>query len=495
MLERVIACIDQHQLLPGEGKVVVGVSGGADSLCLLHLLQGLCGPGKRYPGVELQAAHLNHMLRSAESEHEARTVARTMEAWGISCTLGQSDVPALARREKRSLEDAARVARYRFLRAVASGARIAVAHHADDQVETLLLHWLRGNGLPGQVGMSPHQGEIIRPLLEVTRAEILAYCHDHALTPLEDQSNGDPRFLRNRVRHELLPLLQELNPAIRRTLLRNAEVARIDLAWLDTQVSVSWSKVVLSEHVERITLDPQALSTLPLSLQHHLLLRATARLCAGQSPLELRHLRLFVRLLHAEQSGSQTRRLHLPGRLCAVLQARSLHIERHTPSRVRNLAPPTTQIHLPIPGEAIFPGTDQKARVELLPEKVTGKVRDALRQEHWPQVWQWLGPRDRFTAYIDGETVGERVLVRTWQPGDRIMPLGMNRQKKLQDIFVDRHVPRGERPTLPLFFSETHCLWVAGLCLDHRVRLTGSTQRILRLSLLPMDDPCDIMLP
>ncbi|HEY1348720.1 MAG TPA: tRNA lysidine(34) synthetase TilS, partial [Ktedonobacteraceae bacterium] len=492
MLERVIACIDRYQLLPDEGKVVVGVSGGADSLCLLHLLQGLCGPGKRYPGVQLQAAHLNHMLRGPESEHDARTVAHTMETWGIPCTSGQSDVLALARREKRSLEDAARVARYRFLHAVASGARIAVAHHADDQVETLLLHWLRGSSLSGQAGMSPRQGEIIRPLLEITRAEILAYCRDHALTPLEDQSNRDPRFLRNRVRHELLPLLQELNPAIRRTLLRNAQIARVDLAWLDMQVSASWSRVVLRENAERITLDPQALSALPLSLQHHLLRRVTARLCAGQSPLQSRHLQLFARLLQTEHSGGQARSLHLPGRLCAVLQTRSLYIERQTPSRVGNPVSPGGQIHLPIPGAAILPGTFWMARVEPLPEIVIDSLRDALRQEHWPLVWQRLGPLDRFTVYIDGATVGEQVLVRTWQPGDRIMPLGMNSSKKLQDIFVDRHIPRSERPTLPLFFSQAHCLWVAGLCLDHRVRLTGSTQRILRLSLLPMDDPCDI---
>ncbi len=141
------------------------------------------------------------MLRGSDSTQDARIVAALLKDWAIPCTLGESDVPALARAEKRSLEDAARVARYRFLREVARGRPIAVAHHADDQVETLLLHWLRGSGLSGLVGMPPRQQDIIRPLLEITRAEIMAYCWEHQITPLEDHSNNDPRFLRNRLRH------------------------------------------------------------------------------------------------------------------------------------------------------------------------------------------------------------------------------------------------------------------------------------------------------
>jgi tRNA(Ile)-lysidine synthase len=486
MLEKVIACIDQYRLLPGAGKVVVGVSGGADSLCLIHLLRQICGPGKRYPGVELQAAHLNHMLRGAEGEHDAQVVAHTMETWGVPFTLGKIDVPALARREKRSLEDAARVARYRFLREVAGGQPIAVAHHADDQVETLLLHWLRGSGLAGLVGMPPRQGDIIRPLLVISRAEILAYCREHALTPLEDLSNRDPRFLRNRVRHELLPLLQELNPAIRRTLLRNAEVARIDLAWLETQVDSCWRSTVVSEQEQMITLDAPALRALPLSVQHHLLRRVTARLCEGQSPLEPRHFLLLERLL-TEQAGGEERRLHLPGRLRAVIQTHSLRFGRRpTPEESNPLPLAADELRLSIPGEAALPGTSWRVAAQPLPAKLARPVRDALEQENWPEVWRLLGPPDRWAVYIDGASVSEHILVRTWRPGDRMQPLGMSQEKKLQDIFVDKHIPRSERFTTPLFFSETHCLWAAGACLDHRARLTGQTQRILRLSIQPM---------
>ncbi|HLI70382.1 MAG TPA: tRNA lysidine(34) synthetase TilS [Ktedonobacteraceae bacterium] len=482
MLERVIACIDRHQLLPERGEIVVAVSGGADSLCLLHLLHRLCGPGKRYPAVSLRAAHLNHMLRGAESARDASVVANIIESWAIPFTSGEIDVIALAKAEKRSLEEAARIARYRFLRGIAKGGRIAVAHHADDQVETLLLHWLRGSGLSGLAGMPPRQHDIIRPLLEITHAQTVAYCQQHGISPLEDQSNRDPRFLRNRIRHEVLPLLQELNPGITHTLLRNAEVVRVDLEWLEAQVDSCWVGVVLSEQEEAITLDIAALLALPLSLQRHVLRRVTARLCEGQSPLEPRHLALIQQLLNG-QPAHQERGLDLPQKL-RVLRSTNRLIFEHRPSQREEPAPHTSHAaYLPIPGAVQVPGTKWQARADVLPEDLAARAEQALRQENWQEVWQVLELPSSHAVYIDGASAGTYLTVRTRQPGDRIQPLGMPAEKKVQDIFVDNHIPRAERATIPLFFAGERCLWVAGSCLDHRARLTGQTRRIVRLSI------------
>lgn len=489
MLERVIAYIEQHRLLPERGEVVVAVSGGADSLCLLHLLRCICGPGKHFLGVALQAAHLDHMLRGAESAQDAALVARLMEEWEVPFTLGKIDVPALAKVEKRSLEDAARLARYRFLREVAQGRRIAVAHHGDDQVETLLLHWLRGSGLSGLAGMSPRQQDIIRPLLEVSRAETLAYCQEHGITPIEDLSNSDPCFQRNRVRHELLPLLRELNPGIQRTLLRNAGIARVDLDWLEAQVDRCWGNTVISETENAIRLSVRELLELPLSLQRHLLRRVSARLREGQSPLEPRHLLLIESFLN-NRSGGQERELHLPRRLRLSLQGNSLNFERLAESEVKEpglriLRPEPSEVILPLPGSMRVPGTSWQARAELLDEDLMAQVSAALSKNDWPEVWCLLEAPTRHSVYIDAGTIGEHILVRTRRPGDRIQPLGMTAAKKVQDIFVDNHVTRAERATTLLFFSDSHCLWVAGACLDHRVRLTSNTQRIARLSVQP----------
>lgn len=485
MLERVTAFIEKHQLLAARGEIVVAVSGGADSLCLLHLLNRLCGPGKRYPELRLHAAHLNHKLRGEASDRDAETAARIVAAWGIACTTGAVDVPALAREEHRSLEDAARVARYRFLREVAQGHPIAVAHHLDDQVETLLLHWLRGSGPAGMVGMLPRQQDILRPLLEVRHAETVAYCQQHSIVPLEDVSNTDPRFLRNRIRHELLPLLESLNPGIQGTLLRNAGVIRVDMEWIEAQVDASWPAVVIAEQDRSIKLHARALLKLPLSLQQHLLRRVAARLYDGQSPLEARHHTLLEHLLRQENDG-QERCLDLPHGLRVTYDFDAVVFKRldtyTTNHRLVSESHRQDTVALPVPGSVEVAGTSWLITAEIVPEQIMREVRRALQDEDWPVVWRLL-PSNRHTVYVDGDATGPYLRVRTRRPGDRMRPLGMARDKKVQDILVDNHIARSDRESIPLIFSPSHCIWLAGVCLDERVKLGNKTQHVVRLSI------------
>src|SRR5947209_1624197 len=485
MLEKIATYIDQHRLLPESGTIIVAASGGADSLCLLHILNRLCGssPDARYPAVRLHVAHLNHKLRGEASYQDAAIIARLADSRGLPATIGEIDVPALAHQEGRSLEDAARTARYRFLREVAQGQLIAVAHHADDQVETLLLHWLRGEGLAGMVGMLPRQQDIIRPLLAVTHAETVAYCSQHVLVPLQDTSNSDPRFLRNRVRHELLPLLESMNPGMRATLLRNAEVVHVDVAWIEAHMERYWPEVVLAEQEERITLDSNVLLTLPLSLQRHLLRRVTARLCAGQSPLELRHYVLIEELLQREIAGTEEVTLHLPAQLRATRSFKNLVFQRLSYKEAGHIFSALDEaILLPIPGHVAVRATPWIASAEMVTEPVATLVRLALQRQDWSSVWQFL-PTTRYTVYIDADSAGSVLTVRTRRPGDCIRPLGMAREKKVQDMLVNEHIPGADRPYIPLFFSASHCVWLAGVQIDDRVRLTTRTQRILRLSI------------
>ncbi|MEO6891978.1 MAG: tRNA lysidine(34) synthetase TilS [Ktedonobacteraceae bacterium] len=513
MLERVTAYIEQYRLLPESGEVLVAVSGGADSLCLLHLLHRLCGPepGKPYAGVNLRVAHLNHKLRTPESEREAEAVAGLARDWGLPVVIGEEDVPALARRERLSQEEAAREARYRFLRASARGQPIAVAHHADDQVETLLLHWLRGGGLAGMVGMAPRQQDIVRPLLQVTHAETVAYCRAHGIVPLEDASNADPRFTRNRIRHELLPLLAELNPGIRQTLLRNAEVLRVDLAWIEAQVDASLPTMLLMDQDDTIALRLDALKTLPLSIQRHLLRRVSARLSGGQSGLEPRHYALIEQLMSRPFTPADGIGLDLPHGLRVMRHMDSLIFTvgtqlivsapagqedaTHNGAQASGAQPKRAQasgartrnagelegVMLQVPGQVEVPGTRWWAGAELLVDDLELEVRRALVRQDWEAVWRLL-PATRLAVYVDGDAVGAPLRVRTRRPGDRMRPLGMAGEKKVQDLLVDKHIPRAERGSIPLFFSSAHCLWVAGLCLDDRVRLTSTTQHVVRLS-------------
>jgi tRNA(Ile)-lysidine synthase len=490
MLDLIAFAIDEQRLLPAKGIVVVAVSGGADSLCLLHVLNRLCGPGKRYPDIQLQVAHLNHQLRGADSTRDAAAVEKIAHDWKLPVTIGVTDVASLAAQEHRSLEEAARLARYRFLREVAQGNSIAVAHHQDDQVETLLLHWLRGGGLASMVGLQPRQQDLIRPLLAIHHADTLDYCQRHQIVPVEDASNNDTRFLRNRIRHEILPNLESINPGFRETLLRNAEVLQIDFAWINAQVDSYWPTIILNEQPNAIQLSISQLQKLSLSLQRHLLRRVTAQLCAGQSPLELRHYVLLDQL-QQRQTVSQALTLHLPQhlhvtRLGDILSFKHILGQAHE-TKITTLG---TEVILPVPGSAELPGTPWMVRAERIAEETMHQVQLALQHQDWSTVWQLL-PSTPYAVYVDAAmlpfegqaTAPTSLLVRTRRDGDRMQPLGMSNEKKVKDILIDRHSPRDIRTQLPLFFAGARCIWLGGIQLDHRVRLTRETRSILRLSI------------
>ncbi|GAC1424727.1 MAG: tRNA lysidine(34) synthetase TilS [Ktedonobacteraceae bacterium] len=486
MQERVIAYIEQYALLPARGTVVVAVSGGADSLCLSHLFFRLCGQGKRYPEIRVHIAHLNHQLRGNESEQEAMQIARLAELWHLPYTIGISDVPALAQQERRSLEDAARVARYRFLREVAQGQPIAIAHHQDDQVETLLLHWIRGGGTASMVGLQPHQQDIIRPLLSVTHAETLAYCEKHGLTPIEDASNNDTRFYRNRIRHDLLPLLETMNASFRATLLRNAEVIRVDVEWIETQVEQVWSRVILVERDTTFVLSIPHIRALSLSIQRHLLRRVTSILSAGQSPLEVRHYLLIEQLMQREDNIHDVA-LNLPDALIVKRNNDRLVFQRldteETPATFMQQGM-EKDILLFVPSSVRLYGTPWRVVAELLPEETLYKVCQALACHDWQRVWRLLDAT-AYTVYLDAEFVGQNLHIRTRRPGDMLQPLGMTHEKKVQDILIDKHIPRDQRDTLPLIFNTEGCpLWLGGVCVDNRARITEHTQHIICLKLL-----------
>ena len=484
MQERVIAYIEQHALLPERGTIVVAVSGGADSLCLLHLLYMLCGQGKRYPEVRLHVAHLNHQLRGNESEQEAAQVAQLAIAWNLSYTIGSIDVPALARQERRSLEEAAREARYRFLHEVAQGQRIAIAHHQDDAVETLALHWIRGGGIGSMIGLQPRQQDIIRPLLAITHVETLAYCAQHGLVPVEDASNSDTRFYRNRIRHDLLPLIETMNANFRSTLLRSAEVLRVDAEWIDEQVDQAWPSVVLSEQDTQFLLSIPRLQALSLSIKRHLLRRVTSRLSAGQSPLELRHYQLIEQLLQ-RASNTQHVPLDMPDEIIVRRENDILTFQRRVRAEMDTARSGIEKpIVLSVPGSVVLAGTPWTACAELLAEEVVDNVRLLIRHQEWQQVWHIL-PATMHTVYLDADYVSSSLHIRTRRPGDMLRPLGMLHEKKVQDIFVDKHIPREQRDTLPLFFNAGgYPVWLGGVCVDDRARLTESTQRIICLKLL-----------
>ncbi len=303
LLETLRHVISERDLLPPGGRALVAVSGGPDSLALLHALHGL----QQDLGLaDLQAAHLDHGLRGQESAAEAEFVMAFCQGRGIPCTVGTADVGARQRHHGGSTQEAARALRQAFLedtaRAVGS-TKIATGHTQDDQTETVLLNILRGTGLDGLRGIPYRRGPFIRPLLETSRAEIEDYCAEHGLAPRRDSTNRDPsHYTRNRLRLELLPALERgYNPAVRAALLRLAETAARDADYLHRQAEAALPTLMLEASAAKLILDAQRLRELHPSLLRHVLRAAFARLRVTFLGLTHEHLEPLCAALAGER--------------------------------------------------------------------------------------------------------------------------------------------------------------------------------------------------
>ena len=238
MLETIKALTTEYDMLPRGGTVLCAVSGGADSMCLLHLLHTWAGEG----GFRVAAAHYNHNLRGAESDRDAAFVAEWCAGQDIPCVIGAGDVAHEARARGLGVEETARQMRYEFLRGAADAmgcGRIATAHSADDNLETLLLHLVRGAGLHGLAGIPPRRGVVVRPLLTTSRAEIVAYLEANGVAHVEDSSNTDEGYARNRIRRQVVPVLRQLNPRLTESAAETMGYLRTDNDYLNAQAAAA----------------------------------------------------------------------------------------------------------------------------------------------------------------------------------------------------------------------------------------------------------------
>jgi tRNA(Ile)-lysidine synthase len=323
LAEAVHRFVVRNSLARAKETVVVGVSGGADSICLLHILTSL----RERLDFKVHVAHLNHLLRGPESEGDARYVSRLAKRLGVPATIESRDVKAY------QATHAARQVRYRFFAEVAESVganRVAVGHTADDQAETILMHLVRGAGPTGLLGMRPltvwtSPGlaglTVIRPLLAVSREETRAYCREHRLTPREDSSNLSLSPFRNRIRQELLPLLRGYNPRIGEALIRNSDTLAADLSFLEECVSEVWPKVA-SEENGAIVLDRDSVVSLHPAVQRHLLRRVTREVLGDLEDIELKH----IEKMRDGLTLRKGKRVILPRRLTLSVEGREIRV-------------------------------------------------------------------------------------------------------------------------------------------------------------------------
>lgn len=488
---RIARTVEKGGLFRRGDRILVAVSGGPDSVALLALLSELAPSW----GLHLSVVHVNHGLRGEEAEEDCRFVAELCEQFRVQFLIehapvdraspSRGDQPVQRPKKSLSLQEAAREARYAaFLRAgrKLGVARIALGHTADDQAETLLMWMLRGAGLAGLSGMPAARTPFIRPLLRVTRSEILGYLEARGIPFREDSSNAKRLYLRNRVRHDLLPLLKRFNPAIVEVLGRQAEILREEDQYLEALATARMAQLAKTDLNHGIVLDRNALLSLPLALQRRVI-RLTVRQ-AWKSP-QGPSFSVIQAILDQVVQACSGSRLTLP----ELLVAREYDQIRFQPRPAGVQAPEAAHISvdlpLPVPSSLIWPLTGQEIRARL---EIRGQAELRVRQNEAYQVADQTGvlqrTRPRNVARFDADSFTCSLRVRTWQPGDAFRPVGMSgRQKKLKDYFADLKVPRERRQRIPLVVSPEGILWIAGYRADHRFRVTPETKRILLLEL------------
>jgi tRNA(Ile)-lysidine synthase len=472
MLEKLLNILQQECHLLADSSILIGVSGGPDSLCLLDVLTRT--------GYPLKVATFDHLLRP-QSGQEVDRVRQYCTDRQIEFVTGQADVHQHARDLGLSIEEAARELRYAFLfqQAQLFDARaVAVGHNADDQVETILMHLLRGAGPSGISGMNfrslPNPWSatipIIRPLLSTWRKEIIQYIDEHGLSASQDQSNLDHRFLRNRLRHELIPLLESYNPNVRKALWKTAQVLSDEQIVLKQVSESAWQECIGSQSEDAIQFSAKHFNKQPAAIQRSLLRKAIGYLNAGLDDINfeaIERARQFI------QSPSQSFQMDLVAGIQLLYETGYVWLTRreadlpieHWPQLAIH-----TPRHLDIPGKwLISQEWELQASFRHLDEKTR---QNALINTDPFQIWLDLDPLEL------------PLVLRTRLPGDRFQPLGMNgRSMKLSDFFINQKLPRRARDRWPLICVADEICWIPGFRGSHAFRLTDQTSRAVHLTM------------
>jgi tRNA(Ile)-lysidine synthase len=458
LINKLLQQIRTHSLLAPGDKVIVAVSGGPDSVALAHALRDL----QEQLGISLHVAHLNHGIRGREADEDAEFVRRLADSLDLPVTIETADVPAVKKLLKISVEEAARKVRYEFLERIGNATaaqRIAIAHTADDQAETVLMNLIRGAGPDGLAGIPPVRGKYIRPLLGVTRAEVMLYCEENHLETRTDSTNLRDEYRRNRVRLELIPLLESgYNPGVKDALVATSEIMREESEYMADKAAEILETVADWSRDDDTVFRVDALLALPLALRRRCLRMAIEAAKGDLKDVAFKQVeRVLTRL-----NGGKSFALTLPsGVVYAKMQDNSLRVFR------ADSEPEACRFEC----ELIVPGVTEVVELKIV-----------FEAEELPRGSHYLRPSKSLDVVIDRDSVEGPLVARNWRPGDRIQPLGMQDEKKLQDLFVDAKIPRRRRAEIPVIADTEKIIWVAGLALSDAVKVTERTKRALRLA-------------
>ena len=457
-LKQVQKTIERYQMLANGDTVIVGVSGGPDSMALLFALHQI---QDNYQ-LSLWACHYNHKLRGEESDQEAEFVKCQAERMGIPLLVENDDGSLL--KAKGNLEETARKKRYNFFHEKTlelNAHKIALGHTATDQAETFFLWLFRGTGTKGLGGIPPVRDNlIIRPLIETEREEIIGFLKENCIPWREDSTNKSGNFLRNRVRRILIPnLLKEFDSHLVKKIIRTTEIFRDDDILLEKLTLDKFNEISIKYTKNKVLLDISKLRVLPVSLKRRVIRYAFKTIQGSFRRINFDHIEKIMKLIESSPPHLQ---ISLPygievykehrwlGFYWALKETVSFYYETNTLPEI---------IHIP-----------------EIERKITIAVLD------WDQRNSPL--TEKKFALIDFEKINFPLIVRNWRRGDRFQPLGIQGSKKVKDFFIDLKIPRIERSRVPLVLFGDQIAWIAGLRIDEKVKITQSTRKVIKLVII-----------
>lgn len=466
IVEKVHWTCRRYRMTSERDTVLAAVSGGADSVAMLLILLEL----RERLGIRVKAAHLDHRFRGDESRGDAAFVRDLCAELDVPCFTEEVNVPRFVLAHGYSKQEAARMLRYQFLvktMKLEYCQRIATGHTADDQAETIVMRVLRGSGPDGLSGI-PRRGEggmVIRPLLDIWRSEVESWLTERGVAWRTDSSNLTTDYARNRVRHELMPVLEEYNPSVREALVRMGAIMTDVAAHLERATDEALPGVVLTARRGLFALDSTQLAHYDEALQRSLFRRIFASLRPDMAPLASRHVGNLLELLRRGDVGVS---VELPGGASARLEHGRLVVSEGD-------GPPSFDAtRLDVPGTVEFRGARLRVSADVVPA-------DAVKDD--------LSRLDDDVALFDMDDVPLPLTVRPRRPGDRFRPFGMNGTKSLKELMIDEKIPFGLRDSIPVILDGAGNLcWVVGVRRSARAPVTESTERVLRVRVEKVDE-------
>jgi len=481
LLKTVERTIKTYRMIEPGDSVLIGVSGGPDSVALLHIILSLA---QRF-SLRVGVAHLNHCLRQKDSDDDAEFVASLASNFDLPCYVKKEDVSKYRHEKKLSLEEAARIVRYRFFESVAEKYmfnKIALGHNADDNAELVIMHLLRGSGPLGISGIPPvRNGKIVRPLIKLTKSEILEFLAVNELKFVLDKSNNDQRYLRNRIRHHLIPHLKSsYNKRIVETTNRFASIIRSEEEWIDDLIKPIFNKSVLAAENNSVTLSISSINELHIAAQRRIIRKAIAEIKGNLRRITFSHIESVISLLN---SGHAFGYIDLPDRIWVKRDVDTISFSREK-RLLRDLYKKLSDENkLSFEYRILKPEDSFKA--EIFPRSLLIKELDLNMEfskidiENLPDIHH----AGHNVAFFDMDKLSFPLVLRNFRPGDKFQPLGMSGTQKVKKYFINNKVARAQRTKCLILLSQDKIMWVVGYRIDDYFKVKQSARNILKVEL------------